>query len=156
MIDRERRVLRVIESRLQPVRGVMTGLAGRGEELRLSRMPRIRGGVVVGLMASHADRRQSRVVVVHVTIGAEPRRRSVHSRQRESRVVVIEYAVGPEIGVVTQLTSCRESRGDVVYRSKGSVVVIQVASHASRAVQFVIAVDVAICALAGRYRVHPA
>jgi len=73
VIDRERRVLRVIERSLQPVRCVMAGLAGRGEELRLSRMSGIRGGVVVGLVASDARRRQRGVVIVDVTIGAEAR-----------------------------------------------------------------------------------
>jgi len=73
VIDWERCVLRVIESRLQPVGGVVTGLAGRGEELRLSRMSGIRGGVVVGLVASDARRRQRGVVIVDVAIGAEPR-----------------------------------------------------------------------------------
>jgi len=73
VIDRERRVLRVIERSLQPVRCVMAGLAGRGEELRLSRMSGIRGGVVVGLVASDARRRQRGVVIVDVAIGAEPR-----------------------------------------------------------------------------------
>jgi len=73
MVDRERRVLRVIERRVQPVRGAMTVLACRREELRLPCMPRIRRVVVVGLVAADARRRQRGVVVVDMTVRARPR-----------------------------------------------------------------------------------
>lgn len=70
VVDRERRVLRMIERGLQPVGRVVTCLAGRGEELRLSRVPRIRSGVVVGLVTSDARGRQRCVVIVDVAVGA--------------------------------------------------------------------------------------
>jgi len=72
MVDRERRVLRVIKRRIQPVRGVMTVLASRREELRLRCMPRIRRVVVVGLVAADARRRQRGVVVVDMAVDARP------------------------------------------------------------------------------------
>jgi len=77
MRDRERRVLRVIERRVQPVRGVMTVLASRREELRLRCMPRIRRVVVVGLVAADAYRRQRGVVVVDMAVDARARRHRV-------------------------------------------------------------------------------
>ena len=77
MVDRERRVLRVIERRVQPVRGAMTVLARRREELRLRCMPRIRRVVVVGLVAADAGSRQRGVVVVDVAVHAGARRNRV-------------------------------------------------------------------------------
>src|SRR5438876_8562455 len=87
VIDREWGVLRVIESRLQPVGRVVTGLASGGEELRLCCMSRVRGCVVIGLVAPYAISRQRGVVVVDVAVGAEPWRRGMHSGQGERRVV---------------------------------------------------------------------
>ena len=77
MRDRERRVLRVIERRVQPVRGAMTVLACRRKELRLRCMPRIRRVVVVGLVAADARRRQRGVIAVDMTVRARPRRNRV-------------------------------------------------------------------------------
>src|SRR5271157_4374756 len=72
MVDRERRVLSVIERRVQPVGGAMTVLARRREELRLRGMPRIRRVVVVGLVAADAGSRQRGVVVVDMAVDARP------------------------------------------------------------------------------------
>ena len=95
MVDRERRVLRVIESRLQPVGRVVTSLAGSGEKLRLCRMSRIGRRVVIRLVTTHASGGERCVVVVDVTIGAEPRRNRMHAGQWERGVVVIKDAVRP-------------------------------------------------------------
>ena len=109
VIDWERRVLRMIESGLQPVGGVVTGLARRGEELRLSRMSRIRRSVVVGLMTSDAHGWQRRVVIVDVTVRTEPWRRRMHAGQRERRVVVIEARRNPRDGVMAHIALLRET-----------------------------------------------
>ena len=80
MVDWDSRVLRVIECRTRPSRRVMAGRAGGREKLGLRGVARIGGVVVVGLMAADTRRRQSRVVVVDMTIGAHPRRYQVRAR----------------------------------------------------------------------------
>ena len=115
VISRERGVLRVVECRIQPTRRVVTRLASRGKELGLCRMAGIRGVVVVGLMATHARRRQGRVVVVDVAIRANSRRDSMHAGQREGCVVVVENAVGPNHRVMADFARGRESGGDVIH-----------------------------------------
>jgi len=143
VIDGELRVLGMIESSVQPTGGVVAGLAGGGEKLRLRHVPRIGGGVVVSLVAPDASGRQGRVIVVDVTVGALPRRDRVHPGQRERGVVVVEGRVGPQDGVVADFALLRESNGDVI-GSGGAVEVRQVARNAGGAVQGVVVVRVAI------------
>ena len=57
MVDRERRVLRVIERRVQPVRCAVAVLTSRREELRLRRVSGIRRIVVIRLVTANACRR---------------------------------------------------------------------------------------------------
>lgn len=95
VIRGELRVLRVIERRVQPAARCMARLASRREKLRLRRVAGIRCGVVIRLVTADARGRQRRVVVVHVAIGAHPRRHRVHAGQRERRVVVVEHAIRP-------------------------------------------------------------
>ena len=76
---RERCVLRVIKARVEPVRGAVTGLTSRREELRLRRVSRVCRVVVIRLMAANAGRRKCRVIIVDVTIGALPRRHSMRA-----------------------------------------------------------------------------
>ena len=83
-------VLRMVERGAGPGGGVVAGLARGGEELLLRRVTRVRGVVVVGLMAADTSRRQGRVVAVDVAVGAYPRRHGVRASQREGRVVVVE------------------------------------------------------------------
>ena len=64
------RVLRMVKGRARPCGCVVAILAGRGEELRLRRVARVGGVVVVGLVAADASRRQRRVVVVDVAVTA--------------------------------------------------------------------------------------
>jgi len=142
MVDRERRVLRVIEGRILPVRGVVAVLARRREKLRLGRVPRIRGVVVIALMAADAGRRQRGVVIVDVAVGAGPRGHRVRSRQWKGRVVVIESRIRPGSRVMAKLASRREAgmrHGTVCPGEIGLV-----ARNAERAVQLVVVVDVAI------------
>lgn len=55
VVNRERRVLRVIKRRARPCRRVVTVLAGGREELRLCGMARICRVVVVSLVTANAD-----------------------------------------------------------------------------------------------------
>ena len=98
---RKLRVLRVIKRRTRPGRRVVAVLAGGWEKLRLRGMARVRGVVVVRLMAANAGRRQRGVVIVDVAIGAHPWRHGVRTTQREGRVVVIKGGVCPGRGVMT-------------------------------------------------------
>ena len=90
VIDRELRVLRVIECSPGPGGRVVTGLARGREKLRLRRVTRIGRVVVIGLVATDARDGQRGVVVVDVAIGADARRHRVRSGQRERGVVVVE------------------------------------------------------------------
>ena len=133
---------RVTERRAGPCRGVVTGSAVRRENSGSGAMNRIRRGVVVGLMASVASRRQCRVVVVYVAIRAG--HRCVESRQRESRLGVIEFAVRPLDCVVAQIARRWETKLDMVDRSCCAVVVLQVARRTSGTRQVVVVVDVTV------------
>ena len=66
VIDREIRVLRMVERGASPGRRRMAGRARRREERGLRRVARIGRVVVIGLMAADAGRRQCRVVAVYV------------------------------------------------------------------------------------------
>ena len=112
------------------------------------------GGVLeIREVARHAGVGCQRVVVVDVTIGALPGRHGVHSREREVGEVVVERRIRPVAGVVALVASLREIRSDVV-RIRRALEIFQVATHAARAVQRVVVVDMAIGALARRNRVH--
>ena len=149
VVDRELGVLRVIEACARPGCRVVTILARRREELRLRGVAGVARVVVVGLMASDACGRQCRVVGVDVAIGAHPWRYGVRASQREGGVVVIEGGVGPDRGVVAEFTSGGESgRGmDGIVRVR---VVPLMTRVAERAVQRIVAADVAIGALTRR------
>ena len=150
MSNRERRVLRVIERRVQPVGGAMTVLARRREELRLRFMSWIRRVVVVGLVAANARRWQRGVVVVDVAIRARTRRNRMRARQRERCVVVIEGRVRPVNCVMAELAGRREA--SVRHRTVRIVEIGLVARNAQCAVQVVVIVDVAIRASPWRNR----
>ena len=77
-------------------------------------MARIRCGLEVFLVTTHASRGVQRVVVVDVAIGACPGRYGVHSRKREARIAVVKGRIRPVVGVVALLAGLRETRGDVV------------------------------------------
>jgi len=97
---RERRVLRVVKGSAAPGCGVVAVLAGRWEELRLCRVPRICGVVVVRLVAADAGRGQRRVIVVDVAVGTNTRRHGVGAGKGEGCGVVIERRISPHRGVV--------------------------------------------------------
>ena len=90
VINRELCVLRVIETRVQPVGRGVAVLTSRGEELGLRGVAGIGRVVVIRLMATNASSRKRRVVVVHVAVYALARWNSMRTGQRERRVVVVE------------------------------------------------------------------
>jgi len=112
----ERRVLGVIERRSRPGGRGVASLARSREELWLRLVARVRGVVVIRLVAADTRDRQSRVVAVHVTVSALARRHCVRTRQRECRIGMVEGGVGPDRRVVAQLARGRESR-----RSMGGI-----------------------------------
>jgi len=133
MAGLEWRVLGVIECRSRPGSRGVASLARSREELWLRLVARVRGVVVIRLMAADTRDRQSRVVAVHVTVSALARRHCVRTRQRECRVGVVEGGVGPDCSVVAQLARGRESR-----RSMGGIgrarVILLMAGVAERGV----------------------
>ena len=141
----------VVECRVCPGRGVMALLTGLREIRR--NMVGIRRSLKVFQVATHACRRADRVVVVDVTVGALPGRHGMHSREREVSKVVVECRIHPCAGGVTLVASLREIRSDVI-GIRRSLEIFQVTSYASRAAEGVVAVDMAVSALARRYRVH--
>jgi len=153
MVDRESRVLRVIECRTSPCGRGMAGRAGGRKELRLRSVARVGGVVVVGLMATDTCRRQCRVIAVDVAVGAYPRRCLVRAGQGERRVVVIKGGIRPDSCVVAEFARCRESSRSVG-RIGGACVVLLVARVAECAVQRVVVVHVAVGAQARRNRVR--
>jgi len=147
MVDRELRVLRVIEGSARPGGRVVAVLARCWEELRLCRVTGVAGVVVVSLMASDASRRQRGVVAVDVAIGAHARWHSMRAGQGEGCVVVVERRVCPYSGVMTELAGGRETGGGMCRIGRAGVVLLM-ARVAQGAVQRIIVVDVAIGAQA--------
>jgi len=77
MVNRELRVLRVIERRPGPGGRGMASRTRSREKLWLRGVAGIRGVVVIGLMAADTGRGQRGVVAVDVAVGACPRRHGV-------------------------------------------------------------------------------
>lgn len=121
-----------------PRRCVMAGRASRREPRR--RVVRIGGACVVSLVARIAGRRQRCIVVVDVATGTGDR--LVRACQRERRVVVIEAGRNPCRRVVAHIALLREPCGNVI-RVRCALKIFQVASHACRAGQVVVVVDMA-------------
>ena len=86
----------------------MAVLTGRGEELWLRGVSRIRRLVVIRLMATDACCRERRVIVVYVAIRALAWWNCMQAGQWERRVVVIERRIRPGNGVVTNFALLRE------------------------------------------------
>ena len=124
VIGRERRVLRVVEGGARPGRRVVTVLARRREELRLRRVSRVRRVVVIGLVAADAGRRQRRVVVVDVAVGAHPRRHRVRAGQGERRGVVVKRGVRPDRRVMAQFAGGREAGRGVRRIGRAGVILL--------------------------------
>jgi len=117
----------VVEGRVQPVGGVMTGVAG----LREVRADVVRIGRALEILqvAVDAGRAGQAVIVVDVAIGTDARRNRMQAGERESRVVVVEGRIEPVGGVVAGIAGLREVRRHVV-GIRGALEVLQVAVHA--------------------------
>ena len=126
----ERRVLGVIERRSRPGGRGVASLARSRKELWLRLVARVRGVVVIRLVAADTRDRQSRVVPVYVAVRALARRHCVRTGQRERGVGVVKGGVGPDRRVVAQLARGRESR-----RSMGGVVSARVVLLMARVAQ---------------------
>src|SRR5262249_4088183 len=136
----------------QPCAGGVALVAGLGE-VRAD-VVGIGGALIILEVAAHAGCGIQAVIVIHVAIGAVPRRNRVQSGERETGRAVVECGVGPVRGGVALITGLREIRGDVIGIG-GALVILQVAGHTRRTREVVIVVDVAIHAGARRNRVHP-
>lgn len=143
----------VVERGIGPLHRVVAGRARRGEACREVIHRRYGAGVVL-LVTRVTCRTRQVVVVVRVAIGALPRRHRVRSRQREAGAVVIEGRIEPRTGVVALIAALRKVRRYVI-RIRCSLIVLQVTTHAGRASEVVIVVDMAIRALTRWYGVHP-
>ena len=89
-----------------------------------------------------------------MAIAASARRDGVIAGQREARAAVVEGRIQPGRRAVAGIAGLREVCGDVI-RVRGALEILQVAGHARRAVQRVVVVCVAVCALPRRHGVQP-
>ena len=105
-------------------------------------MNRIRGGIVIRFVAAVAIRREGGVVVVHMATGAG--NLYVETRQRKGAGVVIEFSVNPQSSVMTQIAGRGKPDLNMVNRRGRRIVILHVACGASRAIEAVIVVDVAV------------
>ena len=107
-------------------------------------MIRIRGGVVIRLVAAVAVGWQRGVIVVYMATSAG--HAGVKTSERKFRRVVIELAVGPDNRVVAKIASRGKPDLNMVNRRGRRVVGIQMAGHTCSvgARQTVIVVDVAV------------
>ena len=135
----------VIEVRRDPRRGVVAGGAGSGEAR--GHVVRIRGSVVVDLMARIAVGRQRGVVIVDVAACA--RNRHMGARQGKGGVVVIEACRNPRGCAVADLTLLREPGSDVV-GVRRTLEILEMAAYTGRASQVVIVIDMALRTLQRR------
>jgi len=140
----------VVEGRVGPDRRVVAQLARSGEAGRGVRRI-VRAGIVF-LVARVAQRAVQGIVVVHVTVGALPRRNRVRARQREASGGVIELAVRPLNGVMTLLA--RGGEAGVRHRRGRVVVIGLMAADASGRQRGVVIVGMAIGARPRRHHVR--
>ena len=141
---------RVIELRVRPLHRVMALLARSREPGVRHRGYRV---IEVVLVAADACGAGDIEIVIDVAIGTLPRRNRVRTRQRKARLRVIESRRLPGCGGVAGFAGLRESAAHVV-RVRGSLEILQVTRHASRAGQVVVVIDVAIGALPRRNRMR--
>ena len=140
---------RVVEVRSRPGGCVVALLAILREAAR--NVIRIRGPLVIVQMAGHATRVRAvqRVVVVDVALRALQGR--MRAGQRESGSRVIEGRSIPGRRIVALRAGLREIRLHVI-RLGRTLEILQVAGHAGRAGQIVVAVHVTLRALNGGVR----
>ncbi len=120
----------MVERSSCPCRGVVASRAGGGKNGRRRLVNWIRGAVVVCQVATVAGRWKRGVVFIYVTRSAGDL--DVEARQGKRGRAVIELAVGPQRGVMAELAGRGEAHLDMVNRSDGGVVIVQVAGDACR------------------------
>src|SRR6201993_2196421 len=131
----------VVKRGIEPGAGAVALVAGlreiRADVIGIGR------SLVILQVARNAGRAVQAVVVVDVAIGAGARRNRVQSGQRESGAVVVKRGIEPGTGAVALVAGLREIGSDVIGIGR-SLIVLQVARNAGRAVKAVVVVDVAI------------
>ena len=139
----------VIESRARPCSGGMAGVAsGRETGGLVIWIGRV---VVVRLVATHAGRRQCRVIVVHVAVRTG--HGGMRPGQRECGRIVIESRAGPVCGAMAHVARSREA--DLRVHRVIRVVVVGLVTGNTRGIgagQGVVAIHVALGALQGSVR----
>lgn len=135
---------------MTPEHRVVAAFAGGRESSMGNRSGR---ASIIFLVAGVTRRAIEGVVVIDVAIGALPWGCRVRSGQRESGAVVVERRILPGTGVVARAASLREVRTHVVWIRR-TLVILQVTRNASRVVQIVVVVHMAIGALPRRHGVH--
>lgn len=104
----------------------------------------VRGCLVLGPVTAVTIRRQRRVVVIHVAIGAS--HLGVRPRKRERCVVMVERRRCPGGRAMAYIALLRQSSRHVIGIG-GSLKILQVAVHTSCAREVVVSVGVALRAL---------
>jgi len=141
----------VIERRVRPSACAMARIASLGEVR--GHVIRIGRALVILQVATHASCRVQAVVVIDMAVGAGPRRNRVQAREGETGARMIKRRVHPVRRVMAGIASLREIRRHVVGIGR-SLVILQVATHASCRVQAVVVVDMAVGAGSRWHRVH--
>ena len=141
----------VIEGCVEPRRSVVALVAALGK-IRCHVIG-IRGPLVILQMARDTCIAGQVVVIVCVAVRTLARWNRVHAGQRKAGTVVVEGRIQPRRCVVALITALGKVRGYVI-GIRCSLIVLQVARHASPAVQVVVVVHVAVRTLPRRNRVH--
>lgn len=137
----------VVKASRTPGGGVVTLFAGGGEPVL--RMVRVVSVLIILEVTRNASRVAQLVVPVHVTLRAL--QGFVRSGEREPGAVMVE-AGSPRTGAMTGLAGCGEAGRNVIGILR-PLVILHVAGGASRILQVVISVHVAL--RARRIRVRP-
>jgi hypothetical protein len=129
----------MIELGIGPLDRVMTLLAG-GRETTM--WYRAFGVLIISLVAGIASRIRDVVVIVHMAVGANSRRRSVRARERPAGLRVIELAVRPLDRVMALFARRRET--GMRYRTLRVLIVGLMTGIAGRVRNVVVVINVAI------------
>ena len=135
---------RVIECGIRPGRRAMAAFTS----LRHSSLHVVGIGRSLKVLQVARDARGVGQVVISVDMTLRALQRDVRPGQRETRLAMIESGVRPRCRRVATLAGLRHARLHVI-RVGGSLVVLEVAKHASGDSKVEVAVDVTLCARRG-------